>query len=139
MPAKKTTKKATVKKTVVKAAPVMEHKCQCGEHCQCHCHCRAHLLKHIIILALVFAIGMVAGKFLPCGHGHKHMQQMHPVFVNGCLDMSSIECPMMQEKLATADVNADECISIEEYRAVKQSMKPAHKGMRGPKGPKAGK
>lgn len=135
--AKKATKKVAVKKPTVKAAPVMEHECTCGGHC--HCHGRAHCLKHIVILALVFALGMVVGKFLPCGHGHKPMPQMHPVFVNGCLDMESIACPKMQEKLATADVNADECISIEEYRAVKQAMKPAHKGMRGPKGPKADK
>ena len=37
----------------------------------------------------------------------------------------------MQEKLATADVNGDECISVEEFKAMKKEMK---KGMRGPKG-----
>ena len=139
MPSKKTTKKSTAKKTVVKATPVMEHKCTCGEHCQCHCHGRAHLLKHIIVWAIIFALGMVAGKIFCCGHGPKHMPKMHPVFVNGCLDVTSIECPKMQEKLATADVNADECISIEEYRAVRKEMKPMHKGMHGPKGPKGPK
>ena len=61
---------------------------------------------------------------------------MHPVFVNGCLDMASIECPKMQEKLATADVNADECISIEEYKAVKKEMKQMRKGKKGPKADK---
>ncbi len=141
MPAKKTvakkaTKKIAAKKPVVKAAPVVENKCECGEHCHCHCHCRAHLLKHIIVWAIIFALGMVCGKMLCLGHGHKHMSQMHPVFVNGCLDMSSVECPKMQEKLAAADADANECISVEEYRAVKKEMKGMHKGKRGPKSDK---
>ena len=133
MPTKKktTVKKSAAKKTVIKAAPVMEHKCECGEHC--HCHGSAHWLKHLVVWAIIFAMGMVCGKMLPCGHGHKYMEKMHPVFVNGCLDISSIECPKMQEKLVAADVNGDECISIEEYRAIKKEMKPEHKGMRGPK------
>lgn len=139
MPAKKTIKKTAAKKPVVKAAPVMEHKCECGEHCHCHCHGCAHWLKHIIVWAIIFALGMVCGKMMNCGHGAKHMQKTHPVFVNGCLDIASIANPKFKEKLATADVNADECISIEEYRNVKKEMKPEHKGMRGPKGPRADK
>ena len=132
MPAKKTTvKKSAAKKPVVKAAPVMEHKCTCGEHC--HCHGSAHFVKHIIVWAIIFALGMVCGKLLCLGHAHKHMPKMHPVFVNGCLDTSSIECPKMQEKLAMADANGDGCVSIEEYKAVKKEMKPMHKGKHGPK------
>ena len=135
MPAKKTTtKKSTVKKVdVKKTAPVMEHKCECGEHCQCHCHGGAHWVKHIIVWAIIFALGMVCGKMMNCNHAHKHMAKMHPVFVNGCLDMESVKCPVMQEKLAAADVDGNECISMEEYKAIKKEMKPAHKGMRGPK------
>jgi hypothetical protein len=57
---------------------------------------------------------------------------MHPVFTNGCLDMQSIECPKMQEALQKADVNGDECISMEEYKAVKKEMKPMHKKMHRP-------
>jgi len=49
------------------------------------------------------------------------------------LDMESIKCPKMQEKLATADVDGNGCISAEEYKAVKKEMRPMHKGMRGPK------
>ena len=135
MPAKKTVKKSAAKKPVVKAAPVMEHKCECGEHC--HCHGRAHWLKHVMVWALIFAIGMVFGKMLPCGHGPKHVPQLHPVFVNGCLNVESIGNPKMQEKLANADVNSDGCISIEEYRAVKKEMRPMqkdiNKAMRGNK------
>lgn len=127
----KTTKKI-VKKTAVKPAPVAEKTCACGKDCPCGCHKHgaAHLLKHIIIWAIIFALGMVCGKMMDCGHAHKKMpQRLHPVFTNGCLDMQSIECPKMQEALLKADVNGDECISVEEYRAVKKEMKPMNKKM----------
>lgn len=133
MPTKKTVKKTTVKKSAVKAAPVAEQKCMCGEKCNCHCHGSAHILKHILAWAIIFALGMVCGKMLTCGHGPKHMPKMQPVFVNGCLDMTSVECPMMREKLANADVNGDECISLEEFKAVKKDMRREHKYNRGPK------
>ena len=131
---KTTTKKTVAKKVAaVKPAPVAEKTCACGKDCPCGCHKHscAHKLKHIIILALVFALGMVAGRVLyfgPAKHAPMH-HKMHPVFTNGCLDMQSIECPKMQEALQKADVNGDECISMEEYRAVKKEMKPMHKKM----------
>ena len=139
MPTKKTVKKTTVKRTAVKPAPVAEHKCMCSENC--HCHGRAHLVKHIIAWAIIFALGMVCGKMFCCGchHGMKHMPKMNPVFENGCLKTDSISCPKMAEKLMAADMNGDDCISIEEYKAVKMEMKKEmreHKGMRGPKGPR---
>ena len=138
---KKTVKKATVKKAPVKPAPVMEHKCMCDEKCNCHCHGRAHWVKHIIVWAIIFALGMVCGKMFCCGghHGMKHMPKMNPVFENGCLKMDSISCPKMTEKLMAADVNGDNCVSIEEYKAVKAEMKKEMRGhheMRGPKGPR---
>ena len=121
MPAKKTVKKTTIKKAAVKSAPVMENKCECAGHC--HCHGSAHWVKHVVVWAIIFALGMVCGKLVCCGgHGPKHMPKMHPVFVNGCLDMESIKCPKMQEKLATADVDGNECISVAEYKAVKKEM-----------------
>ena len=135
MPAKKTVKKSTAKKPVVKAAPVMEHKCECGEHC--HCHGKAHWVKHIIVWAIIFALGMACGKMLPCGHHNKQMPKSHPVFVNGCLDVQSVTNKKLQEKLATADADNNECISVEEYRAARKEMFPMNKGPRGPKGPKA--
>ena len=125
----KTTKKTTVKKSAAKAAPVMEHKCECGENCKCHCHGSAHWVKHIIVWAIIFALGMVCGKMMNCGNFHKHMPKTHPVFVNGCLDMESVKCPKMAEKLAAADVDGNECISVAEYRAVKKAMKHGRKGM----------
>ena len=135
MPTKKIAKKMPARKAAVKTAPVMEHKCECGENCHCHCHGRAHIIKHLIVWAIIFALGMVAGKMMSCGHGPKHMKMKHPVFVNGCLDMASIECPMMREKLMNADVDGDNCISIQEYKAVKKEMK-KDKDFRGPKGPR---
>lgn len=135
MPTKKTTKKTTVKKAVAKPAPVMEHKCECGENCRCHCHGRAHWVKHIIVWAIIFALGMVCCKMFCCCGGMKHMKKMQPVFVNGCLDMASIQCPKMQEKLLTADVNGDECVSVEEYKAVKKEMKKEMREHKGPRGP----
>jgi len=138
MPAKKTTKKTIVKKTAVKSAPVMEHehKCPCGEGC--HCHGRAHWVKHIVVWAIIFALGMVCGKMFCCGghHGMKHMPKMNPVFENGCLKMDSIDCPMMREKIKAADVNGDECISLEEYKAAKSEMKKEMRGSKGMRGPK---
>ena len=131
MPTKKTTKKVIAKKTAVKSAPVAEHKCMCGENCNCHCHGSAHWVKHVIAWAIIFALGMVCGKMMNCNHGPEHMPKMNPVFENGCLKMDSIDCPMMREKLMTADVDGNECISVEEYKAVKKEMK---KDMRGPKG-----
>ena len=138
MPAKKTTKKPVEKKTTVKPAPVMEHKCNCeaGCPCGCHKHGAAHALKHIIILAIVFALGMVVGKALHFGPAKHHMMpKFQPVFVNGCLDTSAIECPKMSEEIMAADVDGDECVSLEEYKSWKQTNKPQkqHKAMRGNK------
>ena len=89
---------------------------------------------------------MVFGQMINCGHHHKPMPIKHPVFVEGCLDMQSVECPKMQEALAKADANADNCISREEYKEVKKTMMPKHfnkksgkqmkKGSKGPRGPK---
>ena len=135
MPTKKTTKKTMVKRAAVKSAPAVEHKCMCDEHCNCHCHGRAHWIKHIIAWAIIFALGMVCGKMMNCGHhGMKHMPKMNPVFENGCLKMDSIPCPKMQEKLIAADVSGDGCVSLEEYKAVKKEMmKEMKKDMRGHK------
>ena len=139
MPAK-TTKKAPVKKTEVKTVPATEHKCGCGENCKCHCHGRAHLIKHILILALVFALGMVCGRVLYSPAKHKPAnQRMHPVFVNGCLDVKSVTNKKLQEKLKTADADNNECISMEEYRAARRELFPVNKGQRSAKGPKASK
>ena len=122
----KTTKKATTVAHKTNTATMPEHHCGCGEHCNCHCHGAAHLIKHLIVWAIIFALGMACGKMMNCGHGHKHMMKKHPVFTEGCLDMQSIECPKMQQDILAADVNADNCISLEEYKAFKKE----HRNMR---------
>lgn len=132
MPTKKT-KKTVTKKTVkpavkraVRVEPTMPemHACACGAECKCGCKCGK--FKKFIVLFIVFCIGFAVAKFTCC-HGMRHhmrgMPEMQPVFVNGCLDMESVKCPKMQELLKNADVNADECISIEEFDAIKPERK----------------
>ena len=118
----KTTKKTTVKKVVSKPEVVAEHKCGCDEHCNCHCHGSAHWIKHVIVWAIIFALGMATGKIMNCGHPHKVAPKTHPVFTNGCLDMNSVKSPKLREKLETADISGDACISVEEYKAVRKAM-----------------
>ena len=135
--AKKTPKKAPAKKISAKTAPVMKHECGCGRDCPCGCHKHgtAHVVKHIIVWAIIFALGLACGKMMNCGH-HKKMyrKKMQPVFTNGCLDMASIKCPKMSEEIIKADMNGDNCISVEEYKAWKRANKPNmgadHKSMR---------
>lgn len=119
--AKQIKKTTTVKKTAVKSAPVMEHKCGTDCPCGCHKHGTGHRIKHIVVLLLVFILGYACGKMMCCGkHRMPHMPHMqHPVFTNGCLDMQSIQSQKMQEVLMSADVNGDNCISVEEYKAFK--------------------
>ena len=117
----KQTKKMAVKKTVKMPAVTMEHKCGPDCPCGCHKHGAGHRIKHIVILLLVFILGYACGKIMCCGkHRMPRMPHMqHPVFTNGCLDMQSVQSPKMQEVLMSADVNGDNCISVEEYRAFK--------------------
>ena len=118
--AKQTTKRTTVKKTAMKPVPVMEHKCGADCPCGCHKHGAGHRIKHIIVLLIIFILGYACGKTMCFRHGGMmmgHFKPYHPVFTNGCLDMQSIKCPKMQETLVAADVNGDECISVEEYKA----------------------
>lgn len=138
----KQTKTTTKKRTVAaKATPVMEHTCACGKDCPCGCHKHGsmHVIKHIIVWAIIFALGMACGKMMNCQHPGKKMMFHHkqPVFTNGCLDIQSIECPKMQEDIVKADVNGDNCISIEEYKTFKKENRQMfRKGMRGPKKPR---
>lgn len=127
MPKKSTTKKTTktsVKKPV--AAPVMDaHTCSCGADCKCGCH--GGKFRKFIVLLIVFGLGFAIAKITCCSHGRHmprhNMREMHPVFVNGCLDMESVKSPKMKELLQTADTDADNCISIAEYKTVKSAMR----------------
>ena len=138
----KQTKTTTKKRTVAtKATPVMEPKCACGKDCPCGCHKHGsmHIVKHIIVWAIIFALGLACGKMMNCQHHGKKMMfhQKQPVFTNGCLDIQSIECPKLQEDIVKADVNGDNCISIEEYKVFKKENRQMfRKGMHGFKKPK---
>ncbi len=127
MATKKQTKKTTktvAKKATVKKAPVVEQETPCTCGCGCHKHGFTHLLKKLIILAIVFLLGMFAGQSIHFGKPKScPFNHMQPVFTNGCLDMSAIKCPKMQEKLLKADANDDGCVSAEEYKSMKQVMR----------------
>jgi len=114
MAIKKTTKKA-VAKPVVKTAPVATAAptCKCGPGCRCG----GGFFKKLIILLIVFAAGFAVCHF-GCGKKGFHGKRMHFAgkFVDGCLDMSKIKCPLKAEKFAQADLNGDGCITKEELR-----------------------
>ena len=121
---KKTMKKSTAKEVAKKntKAAVMAAKPELHE---CHCGCSCGPMKKTIILTCMFLLGFAVAKFAFCSCrmcSHKFAKE-HPVFVNGCLDIQSIKCPKMQEILANADVDADGCISVSEFNAVKRIMR----------------
>lgn len=125
----KTTKKVTRKAAPAVAAAPATHECQCGSACQCGCH--HGKFKRFIVIVIVFLLGFALAKFV-CNpmrqhRAHRKMMEMHPIFTNGCLDMNSIKCPKMVEALQNADVNADGCINLEEFKATKDAM---HREMR---------
>lgn len=120
---KKTTKRTTTKrvvKPVVAAAPA-----HAPELHEMHCGCKCTPLKKAFYLGGMFILGFLVAYFFvcPCHKFGPKMPRMHPVFVNGCLDVESIKCPKMQERLATADVDANGCITAEEFRTIKHAMR----------------
>ena len=118
----------------MKPISAMKHECSCGDNCMCGCHKHgtAHFIKHIIVWAIIFALGMACGKMMNCGHHKKMQYKMRPVFTNGCLDMASIKCPKMSENIVKADINGDDCISIEEFKVWKKANRSMmHNGNKG--------
>jgi len=122
---KKTTKRTTAKRVVKPAAVVTP--ARNPEMHECHCGCRCTPLKKILVIGGMFILGFLVAYLFACPcHHHKMkmgMHRMHPVFVDGCLDMQSVKCPKMQEALASADVDANGCISEQEFRSVKHAMR----------------
>lgn len=114
-------KKTAVKKAAMKPVHTMDHKCGPDCPCGCHKHGAGHHIKHIVILLLVFILGYACGKIMCCGKHHMpHMpHMMQPVFTDGCLDMQSVKNQKAQEMLMAADINGDNCVSVEEYKAFK--------------------
>lgn len=115
----KTTKRTTTKRVVKPAvAPAPELH-------EMHCGCKCTPMKKAFYLGGMFILGFLVAFFFVCPC-HKHgpkMPHMHPVFVNGCLDTTSVKCPKMQEALAVADADANGCVTEEEFRAVKRAMR----------------
>ncbi len=130
--ATKTTRKTTARRAAPVAEPVMPqmHACGCGHECACHAGCKCHkrgcsfwgVLKKIIIFIVIFALGFAAAKFCPCNKFHHH-RGPRAEFVNGCLDASSIKCPKLLDALPAMDINADGCITRDEFRLAKSEMR----------------
>ncbi len=123
---KKTSVKKTVaKKTATRVQPVMEneHKCGCGHECHCGCHCGFwRFIRNLLILLIVFVLGAMSARFFMKVH---HMPMPHVDFDdNGCVVVDSIKCPKMLEKLQSADMDSDGCITKQEF---KKSMFKKHK------------
>lgn len=142
--AKKTVKKAVAKKAPAKkvvkpavaapvAAPAVAAAPACGCGCGCKCGGFGRFVKKLVVFLVIFALGFAAAKF--CPHMGKRFHK-GPEFVNGCMDVTKIKCPVMLEKIQTLDADANGCITREEFRAGKKEM---HGGCKGDCGCKAEK
>ncbi len=123
--------KTMAKKPVVKSAVAPETKvvvetpavtcasgCGCGKSCG---FCR--FVRKLIVFFVIFALGYSAAMYCPYGrHFMRNGPRMHEIFANGCLDVTKLPNPDMAEKVKTADTNADNCISKEEFDAVRAEM-----------------
>lgn len=144
--AKKTTvkpaaKKPTVKKVATKkvdapeleqVAPVVETNdtpCACGKNCECGADCKCarrgskfgrFLLKLIIVL-FVFALGFAAAQF--CNRDGCGFRCPRADFDNGCLEVSSVKCPRLQNLLPTMDADQDGCITRQEFAAARDALR----------------
>ena len=78
------------------------------------------MIKLIMVL-IVFALGFGAAKLLDC----QNARCPRADFDNGCLDVSSVKCPRLQNALPAMDANADGCITREEYRTVVRDLRRA--------------
>ena len=101
--------------------------CGCGGHCGCHgCQCGGgcwRFIKKLFWFLVIFALGFAACMCV-CRYGNhgRRAPKMPVEFVNGCLDVTQIKCAEFASKVTVADVNNDNCITREEYRAFKKKM-----------------
>ena len=115
--AKPVERKQNAKKLV--AAPVETmHECNCGCHCCC-CKGRRFvgLCIKVVLLCLVFLLGCLSSPWI-ARNAHKPMMPRAAFDDNGCVVLESVKCPKMLEALATADDNADGCITRAEFKNV---------------------
>ncbi|MBN1324771.1 MAG: hypothetical protein JW974_00950 [Alphaproteobacteria bacterium] len=137
-------KKPVAAKPVVKAAApapetkfVMEAPIASVPSCGCCCRnfgfCR--FVRKLIVFFVIFALGYAAAIY--CPHSKRFFNngpRMQEVFVNGCLDVAKLPNPDMVEKIKTADTNADNCISKDEFDAVRAEFRKENRADR-PAGP----
>lgn len=131
---KKTTTKTVAKRTVrTQAAPMAAPAatCGCGHECGCH---RCGKFKKFVVLLIVFCLGFAVAKFTSCPCKKHPMLNIHPEFTaEGCLNMESIKCPKMLEDLKVSEANADNCITKDEFFAMRKEMMKKHHHHKGPK------
>ena len=116
-----------VKPAVVKQPVVHEHDCGCG--CGHHCCCGNRWVVIGIkaaVLVIVFLLGCFTSALIMHG-GHKGPMRHIDFDAKGCVVLESVKCPKLLETLATADSNADGCISKDELKAAHEEM---HKAQR---------
>ena len=114
-----------VKPAVVKQPVVHEHDCGCG--CGHHCCCGNRWVVigiKIAVLAVVFLLGCFTSALI-MHDGHKGPRPVD-FDAKGCVVLESVKCPKLLETLATADSNADGCISKDELKAAHEEMRKAH-------------
>ncbi len=127
--AKKIVKTAPAKRVMTRtAAPMVEtHECQCAHcHCGCHCGCGNRFVKFcikLIVLAMVFCLGCIASPWVMRNGGHMKMMRHIQFDNNGCVVLETVQCPKLLANLATADDNADGCISKVELRHAMKEMR----------------
>ncbi len=130
---KKTATKSTLKKTNTRraqpvATPVpAQHECPCGDACHCGygCGCGHRFIKFcikLIILCMVFFLGVIASPWFVKNPGH-HMMRDIAFDDNGCVVLETVKCPKLLETLATADDDANGCISRAELKSAMREMR----------------
>ena len=123
-------KKTAAKTKSIKVAPMKSVAAPTACVCPGGCACRpkSGWFKKLFWLVVIFALGFAACKFC-CGKHDWKKHRMHWTFVNGCMDTSRIKCPAIAQKIMTADLNNDGCISKEELRAWKKTKFAGMRGM----------
>ncbi len=89
----------------------------CGCACGCACRKGSKIALKIVLVLAIFAAGAFTGKHCMVKKAMKHAPVM-VAFNNGCLDMSAVKCPKKLEALTASAENSDNCISMEEYKAM---------------------